>query len=113
MPPEPNGTEQVFPTTRPLSHGEAEHYAPGCAPDSIPVPGMSLRDWFAGMAMQGLVQRTDGPWNDAPRVAYQIASMMLDRRKPAQPPTTGPQQPISPEAGETTPESEEGDADDD
>ena len=44
--------------------------------------GMSLRDWFAGMALQGLccqniLPRTAG---DAASVAYEVADAMLSER---------------------------------
>lgn len=48
-------------------------------------PGMSLRDWFAGMAMQGLIANC---WADSPETpysqfafsAYQMADCMLNER---------------------------------
>lgn len=43
--------------------------------------GRSLRDWFAGMALQGLVTRTDGDWTVAPTIAYQLADAMLAARE--------------------------------
>lgn len=51
--------------------------------------GMSLRDWFAGMALQGLLACTlDSPGEDYPdkrdklcRVAFEYADAMLDARK--------------------------------
>lgn len=43
-------------------------------------PGMSLRDWFAGMAMQAFASRTDGRWVEAPPCAYQLADAMLAER---------------------------------
>ena len=46
--------------------------------------GMSLRDWFAGMAMQGLVASNDDGAgdriDDVPRYAYSIADAMLKAR---------------------------------
>jgi len=43
--------------------------------------GMSLRDWFAGMAMQGLIARNDEGTGDliadVPDYALQIADAML------------------------------------
>ncbi len=48
-----------------------------------PRDGMSLRDWFAGMALQGFVSRTpfpDGPWTEAGDCAYKIADAMLAAR---------------------------------
>jgi hypothetical protein len=49
--------------------------------------GMSLRDYFAAAAMQGLLtgQYSDtSKWNlsEAPAEAYRIADAMLDARKP-------------------------------
>jgi len=52
------------------------------------MPGMSLRDWFAGMAMQGILAadsvvragRMDWPYTIA-RGAYQIADIMLEVRE--------------------------------
>lgn len=60
-------------------------------------PGMSLRDWFAGMAMQGAISdpefcagHPDGKPLDTPqryrealvRYAYNQADAMLEARKP-------------------------------
>ena len=42
-----------------------------------PVPGKSLRDWFAGLAMWGFLSRMDGPWTEAPEHAYRVADAML------------------------------------
>lgn len=45
-------------------------------------PGMELRDWFAGMALQGYLSAQEG-WNDPDKiaaVAYAYADAMLDRR---------------------------------
>lgn len=44
--------------------------------------GMSLRDWFAGQALAGLVTR--GPYVDGKAVsarAYEVADAMLEARK--------------------------------
>jgi hypothetical protein len=48
--------------------------------------GMSLRDWFAGQALTGLLadgkgQHTAEKW--APHIAYRIADAMLEARKEA------------------------------
>lgn len=45
--------------------------------------GMSLRDWFAGQALVGLLaSNTDYAGPDAPAVeAYQVADAMLEARK--------------------------------
>lgn len=60
------------------AHGAPEDY-----------PGMSLRDYFAAHAMQGILS---GPcsrenvgmseWFDIPAVAYQLADAMLFARQP-------------------------------
>jgi hypothetical protein len=44
-------------------------------------PGMSLHDWFAGMAMQAFVSRTDGSWIEAPRYAHDVADAMLAEKR--------------------------------
>lgn len=52
----------------------------------IGYPGMSLRDWFAGMALQGIISRMPGlpeklevdPWNSSiAKLAYALADAML------------------------------------
>jgi len=49
-------------------------------------PGMSLRDWFAGMALQGFCSQTDAvgqrTWymKYATRCAYEMADAMLAER---------------------------------
>lgn len=44
--------------------------------------GMSLRDWFAGMAMMGTVNHADGPdFSTAARQAYAMADEMMEARK--------------------------------
>jgi len=42
--------------------------------------GMSLRDWFAGMAMQALIQR-EGDYARTASRAYEIADDMLNERE--------------------------------
>ncbi len=45
-------------------------------------PGMSLRDWFAGLAMQGLLTHDDeGLIPETARDAYRYADAMLNARK--------------------------------
>ena len=52
--------------------------------------GMSLRDWFAGMALQGFCSQTNngGEWTwgktDAPKAAYELADAMLAEREKGQ-----------------------------
>lgn len=46
--------------------------------------GMSLRDWFAGMALQGILSRSDRPKPDASiRIAFEYADGMIVERKKA------------------------------
>jgi hypothetical protein len=45
--------------------------------------GMDLRDWFAGMAMQGLVTQQDwfnADWHLEASAAYEIADAMMEAR---------------------------------
>jgi len=48
--------------------------------DSLHVPGMSLRDWFAAKAMQGLLQYAYAH-ADRASVAYKVADAMLAERE--------------------------------
>jgi len=43
--------------------------------------GLSLRDWFAGQALQGLLAARNNCHNSA-HDAYLVADMMLDLREP-------------------------------
>ena len=46
--------------------------------------GVSLRDYFAGMALRGIMERHDVPGyteDGAVNEAYRIADIMLERRK--------------------------------
>lgn len=43
--------------------------------------GMSLRDWFAGQAMIGLLQRHHGSTEWFSQEAYRIADAMIDASK--------------------------------
>lgn len=48
-----------------------------------PREGMSLRDWFAGMAMQGMLANTDLTHHDSDAIAtlaYGLADAMLAER---------------------------------
>ena len=48
-----------------------------------PNQGMSLRDWFAGMALQGILASHDGDW-DMPYLtatAWQMADALLAHRE--------------------------------
>lgn len=42
--------------------------------------GMTLRDYFAAMAMQGLLSRGSNDFYDIPEIAYKIADAMLEER---------------------------------
>jgi hypothetical protein len=54
--------------------------APG---ETVQLHGMSLRDWFAGQAMQGLIADTEYPLDHdgLAKAAYDIAGAMLEARK--------------------------------
>ena len=57
---------QAFPTMSPTEY----------------IPGMSLRDWFAGQALTGIMARTEWKLAFLPaRLAYQIADAMLAARE--------------------------------
>jgi len=46
--------------------------------------GMELRDWFAGMAMQGMLSENSGvryPTNELVEFAYQVADVMMKQRE--------------------------------
>ena len=60
---------------RPYSYDETEafHY--------LAHPGMSLRDWFAGQALIGLLSRASGEDpHKAPGLAFKLADDMLAER---------------------------------
>jgi hypothetical protein len=42
--------------------------------------GMSMRDYFAAKAMEGLLSDPTNLWDDIPRLAYDIADGMLIAR---------------------------------
>jgi len=49
-------------------------------------PGMTLRDWFAGQALAGIMAQGSGTSNAvewAPEEAYAVADAMLAARHPA------------------------------
>lgn len=49
-------------------------------PTAHDTPGMLLRDWFAGLAMQALVKDSGYSREVIPQVAYELADkMMLER----------------------------------
>ena len=45
------------------------------------VGGLTIRDWFAGMAMQGLLYKTLAPASFIAKDAYMLADAMLAARK--------------------------------
>jgi len=62
---------------------------PAMTPGGYCTPGMTLRDWFAGQAIQGLLAGGNGCHNSA-HDAYLVADMLLDLREP-KPDTVTPQ----------------------
>ena len=56
----------------PRPHSEPPHYAQ---------EGMTLRDYFAAKALQGLLADADCFWDDAAPLAYQYADAMLKARE--------------------------------
>ena len=63
---------------------------PAMTPGGYCTPGMSLRDWFAGQALQGLLASRNNCHNSA-HDAYLVADMMLELRE-SNPDTTTAQQ---------------------
>ncbi len=62
----------AFPATRYWNEKELGYrYSSEC--------GMSLRDWFAGMALQGIMASTY-VWTDIAKEAYKQADAMLQQR---------------------------------
>ena len=46
--------------------------------------GLDARDWFAGMAMQGMLSENSGvryPTNELVEFAYQVADVMMKQRE--------------------------------
>ncbi len=77
-----NNGGSAFPRTGFATHGQPERF------DNEPEEGMSLRDWFAGMALGALrsqlitmLMAEDGDVSKAAEVAYRIADAMLAQRK--------------------------------
>ena len=46
-------------------------------PDHLRGRGMTLRDYFAGQALSSLIERHEGDWSTAVRLAYETADFML------------------------------------
>ncbi len=69
----------------PVGFREFDQRIHGKAP-SIGLPGMSLRDWFAGMALQGFVRGKENPLTYGENIstlallAYSMADAMLKER---------------------------------
>ena len=49
-----------------------------------PHTGMTLRDYFAAQALQGIVNQSDIFWAGAAQLAYQYADAMMEARNAAQ-----------------------------
>ena len=49
-----------------------------------PHTGMTLRDYFAAQALQGIVNQSDTFWAGAAQLAYQYADAMMEARNAAQ-----------------------------
>ena len=47
----------------------------------LPANGMSLRDWFAGMALVDVSKRGSNKTSELAHYAYQIADAMIKERK--------------------------------
>jgi hypothetical protein len=56
---------------------------PGLVQKGYPVTGMSLRDYFAAKAMQGMLScdKSKGMFEDFAQSAYKMADAMLEARK--------------------------------
>lgn len=51
---------------------------------NVPLPGMTIRDWFAGQALAGLTARSStvgAPLRSFASDAYKLADAMLDARE--------------------------------
>lgn len=48
---------------------------------TIHSPGMTLRDWFAGQALTGILSGCDAAYSTAARDAYAYADVMLEMRE--------------------------------
>lgn len=74
MTPFPQDGGSAFPGSYPGQHGQP-----------VWSNGMSLRDWFAGMALQGLVSESnlhnDEAYTDVALDAYKLADAMLRQRE--------------------------------
>lgn len=60
---------------------------PSNPPGYEPAPGMTLRDWFAGQALPGMISAAmqssarETPWTMVAAVSYAIADAMLAARE--------------------------------
>ena len=62
--------------------GYYESRGPEAVPVLVPIPGMSLRDWFAGQALNGWMANTEtiGSAADAAKYCYELAEGLLAER---------------------------------
>ena len=63
----------AFPTEHLETSYESQPY--------MPHPGMSLRDWFAGMALPGIMATAPIGGKDAAILAYHLADAMLAEKE--------------------------------
>jgi hypothetical protein len=63
-------------------HNDGGPAFPAMTPGGYCTPGMSLRDWFAGQALQGLIAQCNMPNDIYARMSYSIADQMLRLRDP-------------------------------
>jgi len=61
---------------------EGQKYETGLGMRHYSEPGMTLRDWFAGMALQGLLNRGGlSSMEEAAKLSYKQADAMLKARE--------------------------------
>lgn len=80
-----NKKEPAFPTTKRFSENYMDSAGYGrCREVSTLAGGMTIRDYFAAKAMQGMIadpDRADYSREECARLAYAMADAMLEERK--------------------------------